>query len=77
MAEKGKNDFLSYHIFLTGWDESQVMMKLLWVWVNVPCFSSMVTYGIGTDEWMMDETERQRTVNIKTPDCLFPFPSHI
>ncbi|KGL95406.1 NADPH oxidase 3 [Charadrius vociferus] len=23
MAEKGKNDFLSYHIFLTGWDESQ------------------------------------------------------
>ncbi|KFR11897.1 NADPH oxidase 3 [Opisthocomus hoazin] len=23
MAEKGKNDFLSYHIFLTGWEESQ------------------------------------------------------
>ncbi|OPJ72938.1 NADPH oxidase 3 [Patagioenas fasciata] len=23
MAEKGKNYFLSYHIFLTGWDESQ------------------------------------------------------
>ncbi|NXE88338.1 NOX3 oxidase, partial [Menura novaehollandiae] len=23
MAEKWKNDFLSYHIFLTGWDESQ------------------------------------------------------
>nr|XP_009675295.1 PREDICTED: NADPH oxidase 3 [Struthio camelus australis] len=23
MAEKGKKDFLSYHIFLTGWDESQ------------------------------------------------------
>uniref|UniRef100_A0A8C6ZYE2 NADPH oxidase 3 n=1 Tax=Nothoprocta perdicaria TaxID=30464 RepID=A0A8C6ZYE2_NOTPE len=23
MAEKGKHDFLSYHIFLTGWDESQ------------------------------------------------------
>ncbi|XP_009708568.1 PREDICTED: NADPH oxidase 3 [Cariama cristata] len=23
MAEKGKNDFLSYHTFLTGWDESQ------------------------------------------------------
>uniref|UniRef100_A0A669P5R6 NADPH oxidase 3 n=1 Tax=Phasianus colchicus TaxID=9054 RepID=A0A669P5R6_PHACC len=23
MVEKGKNDFLSYHIFLTGWDESQ------------------------------------------------------
>uniref|UniRef100_A0A803Y075 NADPH oxidase 3 n=1 Tax=Meleagris gallopavo TaxID=9103 RepID=A0A803Y075_MELGA len=23
MIEKGKNDFLSYHIFLTGWDESQ------------------------------------------------------
>lgn len=50
MAEKWKFDFLSYHIFLTGWDESQVIMKLLQVRVNVPCFSSMVTYGTGTAE---------------------------
>lgn len=50
MGEKWKNDFLSYHIFLTGWDESQVIMKLLQVRVNVPFFSSMGTYGTGTAE---------------------------
>ncbi|XP_028905791.1 NADPH oxidase 3 [Ornithorhynchus anatinus] len=27
MAEKGKAHFLSYHIFLTSWDENQVLMK--------------------------------------------------
>lgn len=27
MSEQGKADLLSYHLFLTGWDENQVPVK--------------------------------------------------
>ncbi|XP_015332096.1 cytochrome b-245 heavy chain-like, partial [Marmota marmota marmota] len=47
MQERNNADFLSYNIYLTGWDESQVRIKIQ---VSSPSFS---VQGLPTFPWLL------------------------